>query len=780
MSFDQQIQEFQSLINNDWITLIQCSKNIYDVIFYCKISNKNLNLYELQLTTDFDTFCYLNNVVKNINQENINQENINRSFNTHIKNFNIIIIFKKKTPSIIFEELYKTLLPQLSISNDQHNIKHIYNDPFYIDYKLDIFTKYPIDYIEFEKKLNAILLEKDKKSNKLFTMTQMNKLIVEEIRTINHNKLYNHYIIVNTNNPYIFIIRLKFNNNPIKKILDLIKTKYNYDYIELKITLNSDSYPSVPPKLDYIKPHITDELLMGLLDLNILKLENWNSTITLEYIILNIAQQFEIIGYKYILEEHELNKQDFAFNKLYYEIIKLLSITKNDVLHKILLKIDIPKFKDFNRIKKYWKEGTGYGTDDTTNLNSNIYLENQDNQKKEIISILKNIIEYIKDNSFEFNKDDNIKKLLLAFFKNQINGINLLEIVSNKEMYSHIFNMLEICNISTDNLFLITLGNYLSNLYEELDILIKNSQTYAHNIFLLHLHCIAEFYYNKFISSTQNYINSEENNLIDDDIKLEYCKIMKKLQFGIFELSDHHKFSNFKSNKPTQQAIIRILSEISSFKSSLPLNWESSIWVRIPKDNYNIFTFLISGPNNTPYENGLFEFHAHFPVDYPATVPQVLLYTTGGNTVRFNPNLYNTGKVCLSLLNTWSGHEEEKWNPKTSTFLQVMISIQSLIFVEEPYFNEPGWEKDMHTSKGKERSNIYNEDTYPHTIKLAMIDMLIHPPQGFEEIIKQHFKFKKNEIMNTITKWNKNAKNPWNKTEIEKYSTQLNLLIKDL
>ena len=204
-------------------------------------------------------------------------------------------------------------------------------------------------------------------------------------------------------------------------------------------------------------------------------------------------------------------------------------------------------------------------------MNSNIYLENQDNQKKEIISILKNIIEYIKDNSFEFNKDDNIKKLLLAFFKNQINGINLLEIENNKEMYSHIFNMLEICNISTDNLFLITLGNYLSNLYEELDILIKNSQTYAHNIFLLHLHCIAEFYYNKFISSTQNYINSEENNLIDDDIKLEYCKIMKKLQFGIFELSDHHKFSNFKSNKPTQQAIIRILSEISSFKSNLGL-----------------------------------------------------------------------------------------------------------------------------------------------------------------------------------------------------------------
>ena len=31
------------------------------------------------------------------------------------------------------------------------------------------------------------------------------------------------------------------------------------------------------------------------------------------------------------------------------------------------------------------------------------------------------------------------------------------------------------------------------------------------------------------------------------------------------------------------------------------------------------------------------------------------LRTTGGGTVRFNPNLYNSGKVCLSLLGTWPG-----------------------------------------------------------------------------------------------------------------------------
>lgn len=52
-------------------------------------------------------------------------------------------------------------------------------------------------------------------------------------------------------------------------------------------------------------------------------------------------------------------------------------------------------------------------------------------------------------------------------------------------------------------------------------------------------------------------------------------------------------------------------------------------------------------------------------------LPQVHLCTTGGNRVRFNPNLYNCGKVCLSLLGTWSGDKGENWNPDVSTAVQV-------------------------------------------------------------------------------------------------------------
>lgn len=59
---------------------------------------------------------------------------------------------------------------------------------------------------------------------------------------------------------------------------------------------------------------------------------------------------------------------------------------------------------------------------------------------------------------------------------------------------------------------------------------------------------------------------------------------------------------------------------------------------------------LITGPFDTPYEGGFFLFVFRCPPDYPIHPPRVKLMTTGNNTVRFNPNFYRNGKVCLSIL----------------------------------------------------------------------------------------------------------------------------------
>ena len=109
--------------------------------------------------------------------------------------------------------------------------------------------------------------------------------------------------------------------------------------------------------------------------------------------------------------------------------------------------------------------------------------------------------------------------------------------------------------------------------------------------------------------------------------------------------------------------------------------------------------------------------------------------------------------VCLSLLGTWKGAQNEQWNPETSTLLQVFVSIQALIFVEHPYFNEPSYERWIGTPMGWVSSRAYNENIKPETVRYGMVDMLRKPPLGFEEIIRTHFTLKKKEILQQMTKW---------------------------
>eukprot|EP00966_Prymnesium_polylepis_P032968 767119-Prymnesium_polylepis.1 len=102
---------------------------------------------------------------------------------------------------------------------------------------------------------------------------------------------------------------------------------------------------------------------------------------------------------------------------------------------------------------------------------------------------------------------------------------------------------------------------------------------------------------------------------------------------------------------------------------------------------------MILGPPNTPYCLGMFHFDLKFPTDYPNAPPKVLITTTSGGHVRFNPNLYATGKVCLSILGTWRAeHSGEQWSAVQSV-QSILLSIQSLMH-DLPYHNEPSFEQD--------------------------------------------------------------------------------------
>lgn len=89
---------------------------------------------------------------------------------------------------------------------------------------------------------------------------------------------------------------------------------------------------------------------------------------------------------------------------------------------------------------------------------------------------------------------------------------------------------------------------------------------------------------------------------------------------------------------------------------------------------------------------------------------QLVYYYSGG--LRLNPNLYQCGKVCLSLLNTWTGSKSEQWTPGKSTILQVLLSIQALVLNAKPFFNEPGYVRMSGTPEGEKQSLAYNEQAF--------------------------------------------------------------------
>jgi len=198
----------------------------------------------------------------------------------------------------------------------------------------------------------------------------------------------------------------------------------------------------------------------------------------------------------------------------------------------------------------------------------------------------------------------------------------------------------------------------------------------------------------------------------------------------------------------------RIGREMSTMTTSLPLSLGSGIFVRADSERPDVLCAMIIGPEDTPYESGCFIFDILLPANYPQGPPKVLFKTTGFGTVRFNPNLYKCGKVCLSLLGTWQG---PGWNPSSSTLLQVLVSIQSLILVEQPYFNEPGFESTLGTPQGKLMSDGYNEILRRETLQYGLLDQLKRPPYLFRDVLKIHFNLKKQAILDQCNRWEKES-----------------------
>ena len=191
-------------------------------------------------------------------------------------------------------------------------------------------------------------------------------------------------------------------------------------------------------------------------------------------------------------------------------------------------------------------------------------------------------------------------------------------------------------------------------------------------------------------------------------------------------------------------AVKRLISDIKDLKK----NNLSKEGIFYEHDESNIMRgyALIIGPKDTPYEYGNFLFIFDFPEDYPHSPPLVKFCTNDG-IVRFHPNLYRNGKVCLSILNTWKG---EQWTG-CQTIRSTLLTISSIL-ENNALLNEPGININHKDVK------IYDRIIKYKTLETAIFKLInknIYIDEKFEvfgDLIKDKFKENYSDIVKSIDK----------------------------
>lgn len=137
------------------------------------------------------------------------------------------------------------------------------------------------------------------------------------------------------------------------------------------------------------------------------------------------------------------------------------------------------------------------------------------------------------------------------------------------------------------------------------------------------------------------------------------------------------------------------------------------IFASMPTNEVWRYKILIGGVKDTPYEGGLFKFNLYVPNTYPIVPPRCHFGSSMRN-VRFNPNYYADGKVCLSILGTWG----DDWCAATS-LESILYTVQERMN-ENPIINEPGHENDPDNKK--EECETYNNLIMYETIKITIFE----------------------------------------------------------
>lgn len=519
---------------------------------------------------------------------------------------------------------------------------------------------------------------------------------------------------------------------------------------EITIIIEFDKdYPTVPPRIIDMTPQLSNKLNIRIININLLKPTCWTKARSIRNIIQKIYDIIEERGCVVACEYYD-TKLCIIIDEL-AQLSGIINITDlEDTEQQKLVGQPINVVKTSGN---YVNNGTGYHSKTTWNISS--YIEKQKENNKilertyfELLNLLKERQQQFKeipDGSAKFNQlcEYIMSSELIPSICNVLNDMSSITIVDTTELYEHIFEIMNNIPIEyylsyvKNNTMGTNLNYCLNRCSEQIKRLAEDAPTLIKMSQIIDEIC------------KKNIIVKNKEVVVEQNPEVMYINAMSNYRFGETDINNYGYYYADKLMNHTllPPAIKRLACEFATLSTDLPINRSSSIFVRYDPTNISIIRVMIIGPKDTPYENGCFLFDIYIPSTYPNDHPLVQFINHGG--VRFNPNLYCNGKVCLSLIGTWGDNNSansENWQPSTSTIFQLLLSIQSQILVEYPWCNEPAYYNDSHTGKN---SLEYNKQICYYTLKNAITNLLDVPQKRygvFGEIIINHFKQCSDEI----------------------------------
>jgi ubiquitin-protein ligase len=188
----------------------------------------------------------------------------------------------------------------------------------------------------------------------------------------------------------------------------------------------------------------------------------------------------------------------------------------------------------------------------------------------------------------------------------------------------------------------------------------------------------------------------------------------------------------------SRDTINRLLKDVKQIIKN-PLTSNGIYYVHDESDMMKGYAMIV-GPEDTPYFGGFYFFELNFPHDYPHSPPKAIYYTNGNN-VRFNPNLYKCGKVCISLLNTWAG---DQWT-SCQSITSVLLSLCTLL-CKDPLLNEPG------INSGNRDFHAYNEIIEYANMDIAVCDIVCKKEGVYHEFFNVFYPFVKEHFLKNYDK----------------------------